>query len=140
MERLTAHSKYSGTPTPNLKTIGDVCMKMPFCDDYDACKGCAIRKIIDRLCEYEDTGLTPEEIVELKEKKNTAKVRRCEGARRLTITKVGRNGVLINGQYYFSEKLMIKHYENTVEIYTNLQLKKAYVYYRGELIEEFHLQ
>ena len=78
MERLTSHSKYSGTPTPNLKTIGDVCMKMPFCDDYDACEGCEIRRIIDRLCEYEDTGLTPTEIVDLKEKKNTAKARQFE--------------------------------------------------------------
>ena len=78
MERLTAHSKYSGTPTPNLKTIGDVCMKMPFCDDYDACEGCAIRKMIDRLCEYEDTGLTPKMIVKLKERITTAADKRCK--------------------------------------------------------------
>ena len=81
MERLTAHSKYSGTPTPNLKTIGDFCMKIHFCDDYDDCEGCPVRAMIDRLCEYEDTGLTPAEIMELKEKKNTAKVRRCKDGR-----------------------------------------------------------
>ena len=74
MDRLTAHSKYSGTPTPNLKTIGDVCMKMPFCDDYDACEGCPIRKMIDRLCEYEDSDLTPKEILLLKERVRTPKV------------------------------------------------------------------
>lgn len=76
MERLTSHSKYSGTPTPNLKTIGDVCMKMPFCDDYDACEGCEIRRIIDRLCEYEDTGLTPEEISILHSKITTSAKRK----------------------------------------------------------------
>jgi len=74
MERLTAHSKYSGTPEPNLKTIGDVCMKMSFCDDYDACEDCPIRKIIDRLCEYEDSDLTPKEILLLKERVRTPKV------------------------------------------------------------------
>ena len=140
MERLTAHSKYSGTPTPNLKTIGDVCMKMPFCDDYDACEGCAIRKMIDRLCEYEDTGLTPEEITQLKEKKNTAKVRRCRKGIILTKARVGRNGVLINGEYYYSDNLMLHHFGDRVEIHTDYQLRISSVYFRNELIETFHLQ
>ena len=54
-----------------------ICLASPtFCHDYD-CKECPIGKLINRLCEYEDTGLSPEEIVELKGKKNTAIVRRC---------------------------------------------------------------
>lgn len=134
-ERLT---EYSPDRVPISKR--NICSNSPwYCHVFD-CKDCPLGEIINRLCEYEDTGLTPEEIMEIKEKKNTAKVRRCEGARRLTITKVGRNGVLINGEYYFSKDLMLNHYGNTVEIYTNFQSKKAYVYFQGKIVETFDLQ
>lgn len=36
---------------------------------------CDVRTVLYRLCEYEDTGLTPEEIIEMKE---TANIKRCQ--------------------------------------------------------------
>lgn len=63
-ERLTMH--LCDTPAPNRDTVGDICMKITFCDDYDFCEGCPIKAMIDRLCEYEDIGLTPAGIEYLK--------------------------------------------------------------------------
>ena len=77
MERLTDHSAYNGTPMPNKDTIGDPCMMMSFYDDFDFCEGCPVKKMIDRLCSYEDTGLTPEEIIELKKRITTIEDERC---------------------------------------------------------------
>ena len=78
MERLT--DREDNTPITNLDTLGDVCAKLPvLCHDFD-CIDCPLGKVIDRLCEYEDTGLTPAEIVDLKETKNV-KVRRCKDDR-----------------------------------------------------------
>ena len=34
-DRLTNRNSSSGTPVPNRETIGDLCMGMPFCEDYD---------------------------------------------------------------------------------------------------------
>ena len=64
-ERLTDNDGV--TPVPNRKTIGDLCIKMPFCEDYDLCEECPFGKMIDHLCAYEDTDLTPEEILRLKD-------------------------------------------------------------------------
>ena len=65
-DRLTGHSDYSDTPVPNLTTIGDVCTRIEFCDDYNICEDCPIGMMINRLCEYEDTGITPAGIEFLK--------------------------------------------------------------------------
>lgn len=39
---------------------------MDFCDDFDFCDGCPIARLINRLCEYEDTGLTSNDIETIK--------------------------------------------------------------------------
>ncbi len=65
-QRLTTRSVNNGTPVPNRDTVGDICMRMGFCDEYDFCEGCPIKAMIDRLCEYEDIGLTPAGIKFLK--------------------------------------------------------------------------
>ena len=98
MDRLTAHSESNGTPVPNRDTIGDLCMKMDWCLDYDFCEGCPVRAMIDRLCEYEDTGMTPEEIMKLKGKKNTAKVRRYWLREQLTA---------VHGEVFLSDEKII---------------------------------
>lgn len=38
------------------------------CDKYDTCVECPINKAINLLADYENTGLTPEEITLLKQK------------------------------------------------------------------------
>lgn len=45
-----------------------------YCDEQSAttCRDCAIYQAIQKLARYEDTGLTPEQVMELKER-NTAK-------------------------------------------------------------------
>lgn len=143
MERLTDHSAYNGTPVPNRDTIGDLCLMMSFCDDYDFCEGCPVKKMMDRLCAYEDTGLTPEEIAELKEKKNTAKVRRCKDGSEhnttLVTTKVTRNGVLIRGTFYYSPLLLFKCLNKDVDILIYEHLHLAVVFYHKELIGFFEL-
>lgn len=67
MERLT-QSKY-----PHLISLDMSCEEL--CgeqskntrNDTDACLTCLISKTFEKLAEYEDTGLTPEEVNYLKE-------------------------------------------------------------------------
>lgn len=75
MERLTIKCEELFVPKKICTTdrFGEV-------DDCDACdsvcdsdcKNCAIQECFTRLGEYEDTGLTPEQVMELKER-DTAK-------------------------------------------------------------------
>lgn len=46
-----------------------------YCDEQSAttCRDCAIYQAIQKLARYEDTGLTPEQVMKLKER-NTAKM------------------------------------------------------------------
>ena len=149
MERLTTRDEH-GTSIPNHNTIGEICNNfMSICDDYDLCEGCPIGKLIDQLCAYEDTGLTPEEIVQLREKKNTAKVRRCleKGMKQYGIPKevyidvparVTRRGILIEGEYYYSDKLFAYIGDRVdVKIYTHLHI--AEVLCHRKHIETFDL-
>lgn len=79
MERLTI--KYDGLFTPKKACTIDRFGEADDCDSCDVicdsthgsdCANCAIQECFTRLGEYEDTGLTPEQIRELKER-NTAK-------------------------------------------------------------------
>lgn len=57
MKRLTYR-----TPRFNRAVSKGACMGVECSNDCDKCK---IEEIILKLCEYEDTGLTPEEVLEL---------------------------------------------------------------------------
>lgn len=72
MKRLTKRSGETAVPS---EILGDFCMKMNFCDDFDFCRNCPVGMMMDRLCEYEDTGLEPQEILELKQ---ISKNRKCQ--------------------------------------------------------------
>lgn len=76
MDRLTKHSKLVVDGAVPSENLGDLCLKMDFCDEFDFCEGCPVKKIMDRLCEYEDTGLTPEEIFTMKKSANINKCQR----------------------------------------------------------------
>lgn len=73
MKRLTSHSKHSGCPVPS-KELGDICLEMDFCDNFDFCDGCPVGRLINRLCEYEDTGFTPKQVENIKKKPPTHKM------------------------------------------------------------------
>lgn len=79
MERLTI--KYEGLFTPKKACTIDRFGEADDCDSCDVicdsthgsdCANCVIQECFTRLGEYENTGLTPEEIQELKER-DTAK-------------------------------------------------------------------
>lgn len=148
MERLTARE--DNTPITNPDTLGDVCAKLPvLCHDYD-CIDCPLGKIIDRLCEYEDTGLTPAEIMDLKGKKNTAKVRRCleKSIKKYGIpkevyidipTRVTRHGITVLGKNYWSAQLAFAYMGRSVDVKVERAAKKIKVFYHGNLVEVFEL-
>lgn len=75
MNRLTEHSEFFINSAVPSEKLGDLCLKMEFCDEFVFCEGCPVKKIMDRLCEYEDTDLEPKEIVEMKK---AANIKRCQ--------------------------------------------------------------
>ena len=77
MERLTKHSCSTGPVIPN-EQLGDLCMLMGFCDDYDFCRDCPVKTLLTRLCEYEDTGLHQLRLTKLRKSANTENVSRSE--------------------------------------------------------------
>ena len=64
MDRLTTHSHKTGSAVPSAR-LGDICLRINGCDDYDFCEGCPINELLTKLCAYEDTGLTPEQIKQI---------------------------------------------------------------------------
>lgn len=75
MERLTI--KYEGLFTPKKACTIDRFGEADDCDSCDVicdsthgsdCANCVIQECFTRLGEYENTGLTPEQIMELKER------------------------------------------------------------------------
>lgn len=80
MERLTI--KYEGLFTPKKACTIDRFGEADDCDSCDVicdsthgsdCANCIIQECFTRLGEYEDTGLTPPEVMEMKER-DTAKM------------------------------------------------------------------
>lgn len=71
MERLTI--KYEGLFVPKKTCTIDRFGEADDCDSCDSvcesdCENCAVQECFTRLGEYEDTGLTPEQIRVLKER------------------------------------------------------------------------
>lgn len=139
MEKLT--QRRNDTPVPN-KTLGDLCWRMSFCEEFEFCEGCPVGKLINRLCEYEETGLTPNDIEKLK-KSADAKTKnqriRIVGMVKPTVLKqrVSRYGLHINGKKYYLADLANYHIGEiaSVVIYKH----KAKVYIDNLFVEEFEL-
>lgn len=123
MDRLTKHSKLvidGAVPSENL---GDLCLKMDFCDEFAFCKGCPVKKIMDRLCEYEDTGLTPEQIDKMKK---SANINKCHWKDVLDVPKrrwlrilfqeVSEHGIIIDSVLYGIPELIHDYQGKTVKI------------------------
>lgn len=77
MERLTI--KYEGLFVPKKTCTIDRFGEADDCDSCDSvcesdCENCAVQECFTRLGEYEDTGLTPEQIIELKYRNNEEEI------------------------------------------------------------------
>lgn len=100
------------------------------------------REVLQKLCEYEETGLSPDEVVELK-KSADIKVKnqrtKILGIVKPTVLKqrVSRYGLHINGKKYYLPDLALYHIGEiaSVVIYKH----KAKVYIDNSLVEEFEL-
>lgn len=100
------------------------------------------REVLQKLCEYEETGLSPDEVVELK-KFADIKVKnqrtKILGIVKPTVLKqrVSRYGLHINGKKYYLPDLALYHIGEiaSVVIYKH----KAKVYIDNSLVEEFEL-
>ena len=67
MERLTYDFCIGGNHCWQVKGVDNLeCWEVCERQGDDGCKTCPIAKAFDRLFTYEDTGLEPEEIIELK--------------------------------------------------------------------------
>ena len=100
------------------------------------------REVLQKLCEYEETGLSPDEVVELK-KSADIKVKnqrtKILGIVKPTVLKqrVSKYGLHINGKKYYLPDLALYHIGEiaSVVIYKH----KAKVYIDNSLVEEFEL-
>ena len=100
------------------------------------------REVLQKVCEYEETGLSPDEVVELK-KSADIKVKnqrtKILGIVKPTVLKqrVSRYGLHINGKKYYLPDLALYHIGEiaSVVIYKH----KAKVYIDNSLVEEFEL-
>lgn len=135
MDRLTSRSQ-TGCAVPS-GILGDICLKMSFCDEYDFCDGCPVGKMIKRLCEYEDTGLTPKQI-ELMKKNIIGQQRNIvlkpKSGAKVFIKRVSENGLIINNvlygvpilvNEYCGDKVKVRIVENIVTVFdrdTNEQI------------------
>lgn len=100
------------------------------------------REVLQKLCEYEETGLSPDEVVELK-KSADIKVKnqrmKILGIVKPTVLKqrVSRYGLHINGKKYYLPDLALYHSGEiaTVTIYKN----NVKVFIDNSFVEEFEL-
>lgn len=100
------------------------------------------REVLQKLCEYEETGLSPDEVIELK-KSADIKVKnqrtKILGIVKPTVLKqrVSRYGLHINGKKYYLPDLALYHIGEiaTVTIYKN----NVKVFIDNSFVEEFEL-
>lgn len=80
------------------------------------------REVLHKLCEYEETGFTPEQIMEMKK---SANIKKCQRKDVMDVPKiydgtiiqrVSRKGVKINGEYFYDDRLILNHLGQTVKI------------------------
>lgn len=138
MERLTTRSSLAGSPVPS-EVLGDICMRMDFCDEYDFCEDCPIGRLLNKLCEYEDTCLTPQQIGNMKKIRQHGKCQRTvvgiPKAKKIK-QKVSRYGLCIKGKKYYLSDLVTYHFGETVDVVINEHVK---VFIDDTIIEEFDL-
>lgn len=141
MERLTKRTR---RPDINivytLGTYGDTVAAAMDIEDIDI--------VLKRLCEYEDTGLKPKEIIGIKE---SANIKRCQrkgivgmpkNGDKTIIQRVSRRGLIINGKYFYDEELAHCYFGQKVRIVIKDNVATVFDlgYKAGQSIAEFDLQ
>lgn len=145
MERLTKRSSIFKNKAVPSEKLGDLCMRMDFCDEFDFCIGCPVKKLIDRLCEYEDTGLTPKQIDKTKKSANINKCQRkgivgvSKSGAKILFERVTLDGVTINGISYRIPSLIDGHCHEKVKIRIVDGIATAFDIETGEQIVWFEL-
>ncbi len=66
MDRMTHKDRFGRYVLPEVDDWGEWAECREICDKAEGCDNCPIQRAIDRLAAYENTGLTPEEIIALK--------------------------------------------------------------------------
>ena len=100
----------------------------------------SFRRIAERLAAYENTGLTSDEIMELKEKKRTVtRVQRRKDSGEHMTARVTRYGIKVLGDHYWSAPLIFAYMGKKVDVRVERAAKKVKVFFQGELIETFAL-
>ncbi len=66
MDRMTHKDKFGRYVLPEVDDWGEWAECREICDKAEGCDNCPIQRAIDRLAAYENTGLTSEEIEQMK--------------------------------------------------------------------------
>lgn len=146
MERLTKHSELTGSPVPS-NIIGDICMKINFCNEFDFCTNCPIRELINRLCAYEDTRYEPEEIIIIKKifggenchQKPIRIIDKPKSSARIFTTRVTPNGIIIDNILYGIRDLIDGHCNEKVKVRVFNDVATVFDIETGEQIIWFEL-
>ena len=138
MERLTKRTR---RPDINvvytLGTYGDTVAAAMDIEDIDM--------VLKRLCEYEDTGLKPKEIIEMKENVNVkiCMRKRIVGApksgAKILFQEVSENGIIIGGVLYGIPTLINEHRYEKVKIRIVNDIATVFDIEKGEQIVWFEL-
>lgn len=143
MKRLTKRTT-SGIAVPNGT---DICQLISsnLCEHYDFCSGCPVGKMLDRLCTYEDTGLTPEQFLNIKKLANIRKRYRKgitgipKSGAKVLFQRVSGNGIIINGVLYGIPILVNDHQGEKVKIRIVDDIATVYDIETGDQIVWFEL-
>lgn len=102
------------------------------------------RKALERLCKYEDTGLTPEEIIEMKKSANKKCQRKGiigapKSGAKILFQKVSEHGIIIGGVIYGIPILINEHQAEKVKIRIVNDIATVFDIETGEQIVWFEL-
>ncbi len=101
------------------------------------------REVLHKLCEYEETGFTPEQIMEMKK---SANIKKCQRTRIVIVPEakiftqvVSRYGLQINGKKYYLPDLVFSHLGYRVKIKIQGHMVDVYDFHNDNHLENFEL-
>lgn len=126
MERLTRRNKLNGNPMLD-DTLTNSCQFLDLYNEYNVGQKCPANVLLTRLCEYEDTGLTPAQINEMRKSANIKKIIGVpKSGAKVSFLRVEENGIVIDGilcnfpilvKHYFGEKVKVRIVDNNASVF-----------------------